>query len=416
MDRQLTNKEIRNERRKKLLRTGMPAVAVIALAAWGISALGVKSVKASSLSFSGVDKGDIDVSISASGRIVPAYEEIIISPIDSRILSVRHTAGDIVEAGEPLLTLDLQAAGIAAQKLSDQLRMKKLELEQLLVGDNTALAKLEMEIKVRKMNVQKLEAELRNERYLDSLGSGTTDKVREAEFALKSGRLELEQLSLQLENEREARRAAADVKRLDIEIMSKEAAMAERTLADAEIRAPHAGTVTQINSEIGSTIGNGQQLAVLADLGHYKVEAEAADSHAKNINPGMRAKVRVGSQTASGIIASVVPASTGGVIKFTVRLDNDSISFLRAGLRPEVSVSNGLKTDVVRIANGSYYREPGKYSLFVRSDKSTLELREVELGAANMDSVEVIRGLRPGESVVTDDMSRYVKNKTLKIK
>ncbi|MDE6573791.1 MAG: efflux RND transporter periplasmic adaptor subunit [Muribaculaceae bacterium] len=177
MDRQLTNKEIRNERRKKLLRTGIPAVAAIALAAWGISALGVKSVKASSLSFSGVDKGDIDVSISASGRIVPAYEEIIISPIDSRILSVRHTAGDIVEAGEPLLTLDLQAAGIAAQKLSDQLRMKKLELEQQLVGDNTALAKLEMEIKVRKMNVQKLEAELRNERYMDSLCSGTTERA-----------------------------------------------------------------------------------------------------------------------------------------------------------------------------------------------------------------------------------------------
>jgi len=50
------------------------------------------------------------------------------------------------------------------------------------------------------MKVRRLEAELRNERYLDSIGSGTTDKVREAEFALQSERLQQEQLRQQYAN------------------------------------------------------------------------------------------------------------------------------------------------------------------------------------------------------------------------
>ena len=36
--------------------------------------------------FSEVDNGTIEVSVSASGKVVPAFEEIINSPINTRIL------------------------------------------------------------------------------------------------------------------------------------------------------------------------------------------------------------------------------------------------------------------------------------------------------------------------------------------
>ena len=65
------------------------------------------------------------------------------------------------------------------------------------------------------MKLNRLRVELANERYLDSIGSGTTDRVREVEFAYKSGLLEYQQLEQQLANE--TRRADADIelKRLD---------------------------------------------------------------------------------------------------------------------------------------------------------------------------------------------------------
>ena len=40
-----------------------------------------------------------------------------------------------------------------------------------------------MQIKVSAMKLSRMKVELRNEHYLDSLGAGTTDKVRQAELS-----------------------------------------------------------------------------------------------------------------------------------------------------------------------------------------------------------------------------------------
>lgn len=417
MDKEIPKSEQRRESLVRIARVGIPAALVGGALLWFLLAAGTRSVDASHLHFSQAEIGDIDATVSASGRIAPAFEEIINSPVTSRILEVRHRAGDVVEAGTPLLVLDLHAARVAAEKQADQLHMKRLELKQQTANDNTALSALEMQIKVGDMKVHRLEAELSNERYLDSIGSGTTDKVREAEFALRSARLEQEQLRQQLDNEREVRSAAADVKRLEIEIMAKEADLAGRTLGEAEIRAPRRATVTDISDKIGAQVSQGQEVAKIADLGHYKVEAEAADSYGSRIATGNRATVRFGTHSLEGTVSGVTPTAANGLVAFTVTLDNDSAASLRSGLRPDVYVSQGVKSGVVRVANGRFYTKPGKYMLFVRSaDGKSLVQREVQLGVANMDYVEVVSGLEPGETIVTNDMNEYLKHPSLKLK
>ena len=383
MDKEISKKQQMRTRAVAIAKIAMPVVLGLCALLWFVNSVSTKTVRESDLRFSTTGRGDIDVTVNASGRVAPAFEEVINSPIASRIVAVRHRPGDVVEAGTPLLVLDLDAARVATDKQADQLRMKRLELRQQESNDNTALSKLQMEIKVGDMKVRRLEAELRNERYLDSIGSGTTDKVREAEFALQSERLQQEQLRQQYANERDVRRAAADVKRLEIEISEKEAAMAARTLGDAEIRAPRRATVTSIFSKIV---------------------------------PGYRATVRIGATSLEGMVGNVAPVSANGLVSFTVTLDNDSCEQLRPGLRPDVYVSQGLKSEVLRIANGSYYSRPGNYSLFVRTDEGTLERRDVQLGAANMDYVEVVSGLREGEQVVISDMSDFNKQNIISIK
>ena len=52
----------------------------------------------------------IEVSVSASGKVVPAFEEIINSPINSRIVEIYKKGGDSVDVGRPILKLDLLSA------------------------------------------------------------------------------------------------------------------------------------------------------------------------------------------------------------------------------------------------------------------------------------------------------------------
>ena len=78
-----------------------------------------------------------------------------------------------------------------------------------------------MKIKVYYATETRKKVELRNEQYLDSLGSGTTDKVRQAELSYNVAELEYEQLKQQYANEKEVLDAEYQVQELDFSIFRK---------------------------------------------------------------------------------------------------------------------------------------------------------------------------------------------------
>ena len=408
MDREIP-KEVRDkERKKKFIKYGAIGVAAVVCIAVLISFMR-SSVNRKDLVFSEVDNGTIEVSVSASGKVVPAFEEIINSPINTRIVEVYRKGGDSVDVGTPILKLDLQSTETEYKKLLDEEQMKRYQLEQLKVNNNTYLSDLSMQVKISAMKLNRMEVELRNERYLDSLGSGTTDKVRQAELNFNTGKLELEQLRQQYANE-------LKVKELEFNIFSKSLAEMKRTLDDAQIRSPRKAILTYINNQVGAQVAEGSQVAIISDLSHFKVEGEIADTYGDRVAAGGRAIVKIGNEKLEGTVSSVTPLSKNGVISFIVQLNEDNNKRLRSGLKTDVYVMNAVKEGVLRLANASYYVGRGEYELFVQDSKDEIVKRKVQLGDSNFEYVEVVSGLKPGDKVVVSDMSSYKNKNKLKLK
>ena len=415
MDREIP-KEVRDkERKKKFIKYGAIGVAAVVCIAVLISFMR-SSVNRKDLVFSEVDNGTIEVSVSASGKVVPAFEEVINSPINTRIVEVYRKGGDSVDVGTPILKLDLQSTETEYKKLLDEEQMKRYQLEQLKVNNNTYLSDLSMQVKISAMKLNRMEVELRNERYLDSLGSGTTDKVRQAELNFNTGKLELEQLRQQYANESKVKEADLKVKELEFNIFSKSLAEMKRTLDDAQIRSPRKAILTYINNQVGAQVAEGSQVAIISDLSHFKVEGEIADTYGDRVAAGGRAIVKIGNEKLEGTVSSVTPLSKNGVISFIVQLNEDNNKRLRSGLKTDVYVMNAVKEGVLRLANASYYVGRGEYELFVQDSKDEIVKRKVQLGDSNFEYVEVISGLKPGDKVVVSDMSSYKNKNKLKLK
>ena len=415
MDREIP-KEVRDkERKKKFIKYGAIGVAAVVCIAVLISFMR-SSVNRKDLVFSEVDNGTIEVSVSASGKVVPAFEEIINSPINTRIVEVYRKGGDSVDVGTPILKLDLQSTETEYKKLLDEEQMKRYQLEQLKVNNNTYLSDLSMQVKISAMKLNRMEVELRNERYLDSLGSGTTDKVRQAELNFNTGKLELEQLRQQYANESKVKEADLKVKELEFNIFSKSLAEMKRTLDDAQIRSPRKAILTYINNQVGAQVAEGSQVAIISDLSHFKVEGEIADTYGDRVAAGGRAIVKIGNEKLEGTVSSVTPLSMNGVISFIVQLNEDNNKRLRSGLKTDVYVMNAVKEGVLRLANASYYVGRGEYELFVQDSKDEIVKRKVQLGDSNFEYVEVVSGLKPGDKVVVSDMSSYKNKNKLKLK
>lgn len=414
MDRQIP---VSVQRKRKLKKAAMwmgGFLAVLGIATW-LGTQMITSVDKKTLIISEVDRGTIDVSVSATGTIVPAFEEVIVSPINSKILEVYAHSGDSVDVGTPLLRLDLQSAEMDYAQALDEREIKRQEMAALQANVETQLSDRKMQIEVKEMDLAQLEATLRNELYLDSLGSGTHERVRQAESALRTAQLQLKQMRQQYINEQKVRKADLKTKQLQNGIFEKGLEEKRRTLDDAKILSPRHATLTYINSEIGSTVGVGQKIAVVSDLKHFKAQCEISDSHSERVHVGGAVILKVGKERLTGTINTVTPLSQSGSITFTVVPDDMSHPRLRSGLKAEIFVITSIKDDVLRIRNGSFYSGPGDYTLFVMKNKE-LRTKNVKLGECNYDYIEVISGLEPGEQVVVNDMSKYKGKEKIKVK
>ena len=415
MDKQISKSQLRRERNTKLMKWGGATLLVVL----GVTALIVsleKGINRRDVRLGAAEQGALETTVNATGRVVPAFEEVINSPVDTRILKVYAQAGDSVEEGAPLLQLDLETAETNYSKLLNERDMRRQELTQLQLNNRTQLSELAMQIEVKQMQVNQLKVEVENERRLDSLGSGTGDRVRQAETAYTTGKLELRQLRERLANEKLRNAAAEKVQSLNVSSFEQDLALMRRTLDQGRIPAPHAGVLTYIANEIGRRITAGEKVAVVSDLSQFKIEGEVAEGSSDRVGVGSEVIVRIGKTELKGIVTNLTPQAKGGVISFTVKLEDPRNPRLRSGLRTEMSVSYGYKSSVLRIPNGQYFKGPGEYNLFVKDGDNHLSQRKVRLGDSNRDYVEVLSGLNAGDSVAVSDMEQFNKSKTLKLK
>lgn len=413
MDREIPLSEQRKERRKQIIRYGAIIVGLAIIVIIVVNFL-QGSISSKNVIIGTVDRGMIEVTVNASGKVIPLTEEIIVSPINSRILEVYKEAGDSVNKDEPILKLELASIETDYKQKLDEKEMKKSKLIQSQVSLDNTISDLKMQLQVKDMKLKQLQTELKNERYLDSIGASTSDKVRQAALNYEVAKLELQQLKEQIVNEKKNASAEVKVQQLDLSIFEKSLAESARLLKDARILSPQRATLTYVNNQIGSQVSAGTQIAIVSDLSHFKVLAEIADSYAEKLSSGAKAIIKIGQLQLEGTVVNITPSVKNGVINFTVMLKDSGNSRLRSGLKTDVYVTHGIQDDVLRIPNSTYYIGAGEYELWVVKNGEA-EKKKIKLGESSFEYVEVISGLEKGEQVIISDMNQYKNKQKLKI-
>ena len=414
MDRQISQEERKKALHKRIWVYSLSGILlagfIILLSGWFGPSLTLASVQ-----IGNVDRGPVEVTVSASGKLTPLIEEIVVSPIHSRILEVYKNPGDSVRKGEALLRLELSTLESEYHQMLDKREILKSELLQVDINLKNQIAELEMQKQIKQMQLEQLHSELQAEKHLNDIGASTTDKARRAELAYGEAKLELDQLDRKIENEKKRVQAEIHVKELELTIFERSLHNNVRILDNAKVLSPLDATLTYINNEIGAQITEGSRLAIVSDLAQFKVNAEIADGHAEKLTLGGRAIVAIGNVELPGSIVNITPSSTNGIINFTVVLDDAHHSSLRSGLQVEVNVVYGLREHVLRIPNAQFFGYGrGEYDLWVVG-RGSAEKRKVKLGESSFEFIEVLSGLNENETVILSDMEKYRHKNSIKI-
>lgn len=406
MDRELTTKFITQTNRKRWL-IGLSIVAILIAGLAGLRTLLQTSVDAATIRSALVQVGPVENTLNATGEVIPAYEQIIASPVRASIRRVLLTPGTRVKTGQAILELDKSLTQIDYKKIENQLALRENGIEQLRLKLNKNLYDADISDQIKSLNINKLKAEVEDARRLLKVGGQTPEDVTRAEDALRIAQLEKKQLENDLVYNRQSMGASLRESEIQAQIEATNLLVLANKLRQADILTDRAGVLTWVNEHIGSAVNEGEMLAKLADLSSFRVEGSCSDIYAEQLKTGLPIIVRINETDLRGTIAQVKPSVQNGVIQFSVDLVDNRNAALRPNQKVEVFVVTNRSLRAIRVANGPAFNGKKKQFVWVLSSPGIATRREITTGLTNFDWVEVKTGLQPGDRVILTDLSQY---------
>jgi HlyD family secretion protein len=405
MDQAVSQLAIKRRRRLKLA-VGLASLATLCATAWGINRAVRPAVAASDIRISEIRRGAIANTINASGVVVPVHEELVSSPFQTHVARVVAKVGQQVKAGELLVLLDDTALRLALDSVKEQLAQQgnrivglTLEMEQKRKQVQSSIELLELDLQATQVKWQRFET-------LRKSGAVSGEDLLTAELNVKRTQIQLRQQRELIEDGRRATGSSIDGARLQQAILRRQLEQQQLLLAQASVRAPFAGMLTALASEEGASIATGQLVAKVSQLDNYRVEASLSDFHARSIELGQAVRIEQNGKLLAGTVENILPEIQNGVIKLLVALAQPNDPLLRNKMRVDVNIVTEQKTGALVADSGAAFNGRGRQQAFVVRG-GVARKTQVEIGASDGQSVEIVAGAGLGERIIVSDTSRF---------
>jgi HlyD family secretion protein len=409
------SQEIISQNKRKTIFISVLCVAALAAAVFLVRNYFKSSIKRSEFTTAIVGTGNIENTITAAGEVLPEFEEVLTSPINASIKNALLDAGTQVKAGQAILMLDKSASENEFDKLKFQLESKRNEIKKLKLNLDKSFFDIQSNNSIKQLRISSLQDAVESAKRLLKAGGGTREDIEQAELALKVARLEKAQLENEIKSKQQTMQVEAREAVIAAQIQENDLLELERKLKLANVVATRSGVITYVNKNIGAAVREGETLARIADLGSFKVSASVSDDYLEQLRVGMPVIVKYNESQKRGHVSNIYPSIQNGIVTFDVQLEERNNKQLRPNMKVEVFLVTAAHNNVIRVANGPAFKGLGKQDVFV-INKDKAERRTVNLGLSNFDFVEVLNGLKPGEVVISSDMSEFENSRELSIK
>ena len=413
MDRELPIEVIKNKKRKLYIKIGIGTIFLVLLLLLFNNVLS-GSIDSTDFVTDIVKTGEITSTITASGTVLPEFEELFLSPIASRIEKVVASAGSQIYEGDTLLILDRESINLSVQKMNDELDLNKAQLDKQKLSLEKSVKELETDISIRELKIKSLEAAFQNQKRLFDIGGGTQEELDKADLELKIASLEIKQRQQNLENLKESAVVEIKEKQLQIEIQKKNLEETKKKAEGSVVISHRIGVLTWIVDQIGSEVRDKQELAKISDLNSFKIKGNISDMYASKIQTGQDVLIKVNDTLLNGKVTTIMPAVNNSIIEFMVALKEKNSKMLRSNMKVDVYLITSFKSNAKIVRNSGFYKGKTEQYVFVKKGDIT-ERRLANFGISNFEMVEIISGVDTGEEMITTDMKEYENRKQLKI-
>jgi HlyD family secretion protein len=363
-----------------------------------------------------VKRGPMVRQVHGPGTLVPVDIRWIAARTQGRVERIVLLPGANVEPDSVILVLSNPDVTQAAVDTQSQLTAGEAVFSNLKVTIQQSVLASESDAATTKANFEeaRLHAEVNDQLFKDGLVS---------ELDLRLSKVTAEQADT-LNSIAQKRYAFAQdsvipqlaVKQAEVDRLR---AQAKLKLAEADalnVRAGMRGILQIVPVEVGAQIQPGANLARVADPSRLKAEIEIAETQAKDVQIGQPAEVDTRNGVVSGKVSRVDPSVQNGTVKVDVAFTGD----LPLGARPDLSVDGVIELEhlnnVVFVSRPAFGQEHSTAGIFRLDANGVYANRaQVQLGRSSVNTIEIVKGLEPGDRVILSDMSQWDAHDRIKL-
>ena len=314
----------------------------------------------------------------AVGTVRARTTATLASKVMGYVRDVRVHAGDRVAAGQLLLSLDSRDLDVSlrqAEAARQEARDSEVEVNNAILA---AKANLDLvAVTFRRMNDLFEKRSISNQEY-DEAASRLKTAQANYEMALSKKT----QIGSRIRQADEALQAA------------------QVTRSYGEIRAPFAGIVTERRAEPGILATPGLPLITVEQGGAYRLEVNVQESLAPRVRLGEKTQITLEAldRTIDAAVSEIVPAVDPASRAFIVKIDLPPIADLRSGQYGRARFTTCSREAVSVPAEA--VRRNGQIESVLVAENGVARLRMITTGETVGGRVEILTGLKAGESIV----------------
>ena len=355
-----------------------------------------------------VQRMTVQREVDLSGTLTSPEQARISSEVAGIVRDVRVQLGTEVRAGDVIarlepreLQLALDRAESALRQVEAQLGIDHLKEKQPPADDQIA--------SVRQATANRDDARSAFERAQQLSGRGL---LTQADRDSAETRLKIAEANYQ---------ATLDtVHSLKASLQDRRASyeLAQKKVADAVIRAPVAGSISERLIQPGEFIRENIPVATIVQMNPLKLKTAIQEKHASLITPGQTVEFDVEAflgRKFKGRIAYVSPAVDQATRTFAVEaLVDNADRQLKPGFFAKGVVLTRVDENVIAVAEDSISTLAGVSTVYV-IEEGKARAQQVTLGARQNSLVEITSGLKGTESLATSNLSQLATGVTVKI-
>ena len=357
-----------------------------------------------------VKRGSMLRQVRGIGSLVPSQESVLQIPAETEatVVRIRMLPGSLVKADTVLMEMSNPQVEQAAVDADLQWKQAQAEYQ-------SQRAKLESDLMNQKAGAATVKADYSQAKLQSDTDQALYQLGVISGMAYKNSKGKSDEMTIR--NDLEDQRLATAQKAIEAQLAEQQAKVEQmhvlaelknKQLDALKVRAKIEGVLVELPLHVGEHVLPGAMLAKVVQPNHLMAALKVAETQARDVQIGEPATVDTHNGVISGTVMRVDPAVQNGTVTVDVKLTGE----IPKGARPDLSVDGTIDLErldnVLYVGRPAFGQENSTISLFRLDGDGRDAVRvPVKVGRASVNSIQVIDGLREGDTVVLSDMTRW---------